>query len=1356
MWYQTEMTKYKPDIMQFIGNLEHITFRYRWNAKMWLDEFQRSAPHPRNNGNDHAALSRHKGTKPDNTRHLLRMTVMLNTLAVIREKSYMIGDRKVPLWLDNKLETIIYDHNSKLEQCETMPFSKTLYKETTVRVVREDCLVVYEDLVKQNFRPLLLNMANKTTPGGGYRKGDGAQEENLFRRSNYFQSLDIELDEYFGEQSERYHCTSDCRLNRIDNQKRIYPMDDFGAIYTSGLTVFRQSEEQGYAYMNEPLENVCAVAMAAYREPRLEGNMFAPLYAVGTRKKIENIFAIAYHHKHDSLVLSALGCGAFKNPPDHVAQLFLSVIEQYAGFFKSFVFAVIDDHNTGHDLNREGNFKPFQVLDGKIVKPVKQINIPNTMIGPYRFLSDGHTISDVCIFDSYPCENGAKCNEIHDPNHAHEFSHPPLCNMSSDSGNCPRSDNKVHMHSFIHRNRCQHGGECRKIDNEKHRQEFEHPSFCSKGNNCQDMDAEHLREYRHLPLCPESYKCKDYQKNVKHHCDSYRHCRSTCPYGNHCTNFHDTKHLTELQHPFSSPCPFTPYHCYFHNELIKASKNSSLSSAAEQHFERFSHVCSHGRNCEDTRPQHLKNFIHIARKICPDGPSCDKLSQEDHLNSLTHPNILDIRCLCETTNCDSRNDRKHMIKYRHTIRSDDMEIVDYYDMNDNIDFVRNQKDSNARIKHYFERQRSIPLIATTNTDEIARWLRTVQPVYRCNQVIFELILFHQYVMSQDYMKNLQNPKFLVDLVLQHNRIQRIESLKGNSIEKDVREYIIALIEEKYGKNNSGDSNLLTKLRDNRRKMRSNLSSSISEGDIEKLNDIIKIVADLSFQLQSNQFFRQDKTIYSTLGSHLDERYGDIFIVFKREILHHPDANFSIQTAASFTNGQTFDRCSWFGPRPNTINERSELYNQSKLHASIPGYEYAAALQLIATTSCSLNISPKSIDLQTILYDWTQTHSYEGIEANLPPLIPISYIDRIYIPLEIFRLLSSDAHSLIDSFFKDRITAIPYDGTTNPQMRPHGSQSKFRAIYQETVIKQLNARFSQRDEHSIARPIQGFVMTIPPSGFTKHILLPLTISQAFAQYRTDLSASSRDNTTFIYWQVMNGDMMLTLSSQSNVSGNTPMKSRCFICYIAEKPTASGDSYQEDASYLNSGSPSLHTTYVSSSNYAASSNTFYIGCNTDNFMTFCLEVQRSTGKITLSHAGPNSLYNRSTASYTFGKTELDLPTLDFIRVSAGDQPVPIRNLMICFEKQTGLHPTADTQFIDSVPAQRNPRAINQGRNIDNRILCRWGKDCRDIRDPEHYNKYSHPLPANQEHGSRFDSAKKSKFSMMGNTTQNNANF
>ncbi|CAF4873212.1 unnamed protein product, partial [Rotaria sp. Silwood1] len=197
-------------------------------------------------------------------------------------------------------------------------------------------------------------MANAHSPGGGYRKGDGAQEENLFRRSDYFRSLDIGLDQWLPERSERFQCSSSGKLERLIDPATMYSMHEFGAIYTSGLTVFRRPEKTGYAFMEKPLEGVCSLAMAAYRDPKLEGNHLAPKYATGTRKKIENVFAIAYHHKHDSLVLSALGCGAFKNPPAHVAQLFNSVIHQYAGFFKTIVFAIVDDHNTGNHLNPEG------------------------------------------------------------------------------------------------------------------------------------------------------------------------------------------------------------------------------------------------------------------------------------------------------------------------------------------------------------------------------------------------------------------------------------------------------------------------------------------------------------------------------------------------------------------------------------------------------------------------------------------------------------------------------------------------------------------------------------------------------------------------------------------------------------------------------------------------------------------------------------------------------------------------------------------------------------------------------------------------------------------------------------------
>jgi uncharacterized protein (TIGR02452 family) len=98
------------------------------------------------------------------------------------------------------------------------------------------------------------------------------------------------------------------------------------------------------------MENVCAIAMATYRDPKLDGKFLSSKYAIGTRKKIGNVFSIAYHQKHDSLILSAFGCGVFRNPPKftHIANLFASVINQYAGFFDTVVFAIVDDHNDGH------------------------------------------------------------------------------------------------------------------------------------------------------------------------------------------------------------------------------------------------------------------------------------------------------------------------------------------------------------------------------------------------------------------------------------------------------------------------------------------------------------------------------------------------------------------------------------------------------------------------------------------------------------------------------------------------------------------------------------------------------------------------------------------------------------------------------------------------------------------------------------------------------------------------------------------------------------------------------------------------------------------------------------------------
>ncbi|CAF4227055.1 unnamed protein product, partial [Rotaria sordida] len=120
------------------------------------------------------------------------------------------------------------------------------------------------------------------------------------------------------------------------------------------------------------------------------------------------------------------------------------------------------------------------------------------------------------------------------------------------------------------------------------------------------------------------------------------------------------------------------------------------------------------------------------------------------------------------------------------------------------------------------------------------------------------------------------------------------------------------------------------------------------------------------------------------------------------------------------------------------------------------------------------------------------------------------------------------------------------------------------------------------------------------------------------------------------------------------------------------------FHEAFTYLNDGLPYQHGNNVNAVLFKAKSNTFYRGCNTDDYFTFCLKLNYKTGHVTLSHAGPNSIYNHEKIEYQFNKAELDLSKLDFIHLSAGSQDVPVRNLTINFEPIPELHPLLDTQF------------------------------------------------------------------------------
>ncbi|MEK7340209.1 MAG: TIGR02452 family protein, partial [Verrucomicrobiota bacterium] len=207
----------------------------------------------------------------------------------------------------------------------------------TIEVINEDTIDVALELKNEGYNPVAMNMANENHPGGGAERGAAAQEESLFRRSNYHESLCL---------TENPHLK-----NQMSNG---YHIPEKGVIYSPNVQVFRASEKEGFAFMAP--ETISFIAVAAYNLGSLRNKIdpHSQAYAIGMKEKIKSFLRVAYFRGHDAVVLGALGCGAFGNDPTTIAQFFKEVLQdnEFAGRFKKITFAVIDDHNGT-------NFQPF-------------------------------------------------------------------------------------------------------------------------------------------------------------------------------------------------------------------------------------------------------------------------------------------------------------------------------------------------------------------------------------------------------------------------------------------------------------------------------------------------------------------------------------------------------------------------------------------------------------------------------------------------------------------------------------------------------------------------------------------------------------------------------------------------------------------------------------------------------------------------------------------------------------------------------------------------------------------------------------------------------------------------------------
>ncbi len=173
---------------------------------------------------------------------------------------------------------------------------------------------------------LVLNMASEYRPGGGVEHGSMAQEEELFRRTDYFKGT----------------------------TKELYPLNH-ELVVTENISILKDVDYE--LFEDDDIITVDMVACPAIRRPKLDKTktMYASKHDRKImRDRIFSIFQLAVGLEYDVLVLGALGCGAFCNPAAEVQAIFQEAVDMYRHKFFTIGFAVLD--------NGTGNYATFSKI----------------------------------------------------------------------------------------------------------------------------------------------------------------------------------------------------------------------------------------------------------------------------------------------------------------------------------------------------------------------------------------------------------------------------------------------------------------------------------------------------------------------------------------------------------------------------------------------------------------------------------------------------------------------------------------------------------------------------------------------------------------------------------------------------------------------------------------------------------------------------------------------------------------------------------------------------------------------------------------------------------------------------------
>ena len=193
--------------------------------------------------------------------------------------------------------------------------------QTKVCVMFKDYFEVIKEVLagRNGAKVAVLNIGNKNFPGGGWKNGSTGIQAELFMRTTISSSL----------------------------TKNFYPINEGTSIYTADVLLFRAGPNEGYRFLTKDEAGIFDV-ITTYADDYRSTPVPKDLKNI-MKGRIANALTACLTNEAKVLVLGAIGCGSYKNPPKDVAEAFRDAIMQYSGYFDRIYFAI----------NHEGIFKTF-------------------------------------------------------------------------------------------------------------------------------------------------------------------------------------------------------------------------------------------------------------------------------------------------------------------------------------------------------------------------------------------------------------------------------------------------------------------------------------------------------------------------------------------------------------------------------------------------------------------------------------------------------------------------------------------------------------------------------------------------------------------------------------------------------------------------------------------------------------------------------------------------------------------------------------------------------------------------------------------------------------------------------------